>query len=251
VLEQSGLNPARIAEERLEINDVKAMLELHIEQSIVLDKNNLSIGIVEGIAGTRVYSIELIGESNHAGATPMNMRKDAMVAASKIISAVDNIVKEKGLSTTVATVGKIECHPNVSNIISGKVIFTIDIRDVDDKAMDNVLEGVICYSKKIAEEYGLECNTQPVAKLKGTMLCEKIINTIENVVSGKNYSYCKMLSGAVHDSAVMAEITNVGMIFIPSKDGKSHVPDEYTSFEDIKLGCDVLFETLLRVDSMQ
>lgn len=180
----------------------------------------------------------------------MNMRKDAMVVAARIISSVNDIVKEKGLDTTVATVGKIECYPNVSNIIAEKVAFTIDIRDVDDEAMDNVLEEVKRISNKIAREYGVECKIRCITELKGTIMCENINNIIEDVVKTKGYSYCKMLSGAVHDSAVMAKITNVGMIFVPSKDGKSHVPEEYTSFEDIKIGCDVLLETLLRVDKL-
>ena len=250
VLKECGLSPESIEKDIIGKKDIMAMLELHIEQSIVLDENNLSIGIVKGIAGTRTYCIEITGESNHAGATPMNMRKDAMVVASKIISNVNDIVKKKGLDTTVATVGKIQCYPNVSNIIAEKVDFTIDIRDVDNKAMDNVLEEVKSYSKQIANEYGVECKARCITELQGTILCENFINIIEDVVKNKGYSYCKMLSGAVHDAAVMAEITNVAMIFVPSKDGKSHVPEEYTSFGDIKRGSDVLLETLLRVDKI-
>ncbi|WPC39847.1 M20 family metallo-hydrolase [Clostridium sp. JS66] len=250
VLEEYGLNPENIDNERLDKKDILGMLELHIEQSIVLDKNNLSIGIVKGIAGTRTYGVEIIGESNHAGATPMNMRKDALIAASEIISHVNDIVKENGLDTTVATVGKIECHPNVSNVIAEKVYFTIDIRDLDDHAMDRVLKEVINYSNKISDKYGVECNVRRITSFKGTTTCEKIINIIEDVVKSRGYSYCKMLSGAVHDSAVMAEITDVGMIFVPSKDGKSHVPEEYTSFEDIKRGSDVLLETLIKLDKI-
>jgi len=95
----------------------------------------------------------------------------------------------------------------------------------------------------------MESSARCITELNGTILCENIINIVEDVVKDKGYSYCKMLSGAVHDSAVMAEITDVAMIFVPSKDGKSHVPEEYTSFDDIKRGSDVLLETLLRVDN--
>ncbi|WP_432666559.1 M20 family metallo-hydrolase [Wukongibacter baidiensis] len=250
ILKDFGLDPDTIDDTKLKSSDIKAMIELHIEQSVVLEKKRKSIGIVKGIAGRRAYSIELTGESNHAGATPMNLRKDPMVVAGKIISSINQVVKENGLDTTVATVGKIDCQPNVSNIIAHRVRFTVDIRDVENDAMDHVLNGLKSLVRNVADESKVDYHIECIGESNGILLSEDIVNTIEEVVNENNIFYCKMNSGAVHDAALLAKLVDVGMIFIPSKDGRSHVPEEYTSYEDIQQGCDVLLKTILRLDKM-
>lgn len=250
VLKSNGLDTDSIPKGIINPKSIKAMLELHIEQSVLLERSQLSIGIVKGVAGIRAYSIELVGLSNHAGATPMNLRTDPMVAAGQIISAIPAIVKENGLSSSVATVGRIECVPNIFNVIPHSVKFTVDIRDVDNRAMDNISEAVKAYVNKVSANNNLTFKIEKIAVSSGVLLSDKITDLIEEVVKEKNIPYCRMNSGAVHDAAIIASITDVGMIFIPSKDGRSHVPEEYTPYENIKEGCDVLLEAALRIDKL-
>lgn len=244
-----GLDPDKVEEYVIKPNEIKAMLELHVEQSVVLDSARLPLGIVEAIAGIQCYKVEIHGISNHAGATPMNLRNDPMAGASKIISRIEKIAKEKAFPTTVATIGKILCNPNVSNIIPEKVTFTVDIRDVNPNGMKIVFDLMQKEIENISKEYGLKSNIELLSEANTIKLCDNIVDLIENIAKQNNYKYMRMNSGAVHDSVLMGEITDVGMIFVPSIDGRSHVPEENTRFEDIKLGCDLLTEAIINLAS--
>lgn len=248
VLKGFGLNPENLGKERLEKGNALAMLELHIEQGIVLDRSKIPIGIVKGISGKKLLHIEIHGESNHAGATPMNMRKDPMVVASQIISSINSTVIQKGSESTVATVGKIECSPNVSNIIPGFVKFAIDIRDVDNEAVSAVSDAIASFAIDLAAKANLRINIDKPDDLNGVQLSKKIIRTIEEIAQEKGVAYKLMNSGALHDAALIAGLANTGMIFVPSKDGRSHVSEEHTSYGDIKTGCDILLEAIIRLD---
>src|SRR6056297_2692955 len=136
--EKFGLNPEKMNDFLIDKGDIKAMIELHIEQSVVLDQLNIPVGVVQAAAGRKWIEIEILGDSNHAGATPMNFRRDAMVGASKIISKVDEVAVEKAFESTVATVGKINCYPNVPNVIPERVVFVLEIRDTDKKGIEIV-----------------------------------------------------------------------------------------------------------------
>lgn len=224
---------------------VDYIIELHIEQGGILDSEGLSIGVVMAVAGMRTYKITLNGVSNHAGSTPMHLRFDPLKGASKIISYIDDVVKTYGLPTTVATTGKINCFPNVPNIIPSSVEFYLDIRDVEEIGIRKVSEELIRKTEEVSKLYGLDYDVKLLGESEAVKLSEKIINTIKNEVLARAYPYKMMNSGAVHDSALFSRLTDVGMIFIPSKDGKSHCPEESTSFEDIKLGCDILLDTCI------
>lgn len=242
-----GLEPDTLPQSRLLPGELKAMLELHIEQSVVLEREKVTIGIVEAIAGMKSLRITFRGVANHAGATPMGLRYDPMVAAGEIIVMVEKIVKEKGYSTTVGTAGRINCIPNVPNVIPGEVSFSVDIRDVKVDGIDTVVAELEGKTKEIAASRGVEYEFLIVGESKPVILSKEIIDIIEKTVKDRGYSYKNMNSGAVHDSCMLADLTKVGMIFVPSVNGRSHVPEEFTSYEDIKMGCDVLLGTIMEL----
>lgn len=242
-----GLNPEDICTQTITRGQYKAMLELHIEQSVVLESESIPIGIVQAIAGIKQLKVELTGVPNHAGATPMKLRNDPMAGASRIISFVEDAAKSLVFDTTVGTVGKINCYPNIPNVIPGKVIFSVDIRDVRPEGierMEELLRGKIA---EVCREYGLRSEVILLGESRPIVLPETLVSTLESVAKGLGVPYLKMNSGAVHDSCLLADIMDVGMIFVPSVNGRSHVPEEYTRHEDIKLGCDILLSAILKL----
>lgn len=247
VMKNFGLDVDNIKNQVLKKEEVKAMIELHVEQGGILDAKQIPIGIVQAIVGMSTYKITLKGIPNHAGSTPMNLRKDPMVGAAQIILYLEKIAKEEALKNTVATVGKIYCHPNASNVIPGEIEIYIDIRDVEEKGIEIVVEKMLNKTKEIQKEYGLQIKAQLLGQSDSVKLSEKVINAIEEAALENKYIFKKMNSGAVHDAAMLTEITNVGMIFVPSINGRSHCPEEMTNIEDIKLGCDLLVGTVIKL----
>src|SRR5690606_31689746 len=159
------------------------------------------------------YKVSLKGVSNHAGSTPMDLRKDPMVGASEIITHLEKIAKEKGLPSTVATVGKIHCQPNMPNVIPGEVDFYVDIRDVETEGVEIVVEELKNKTEEVVLKRGLKSQIELVGESDSVRLSSKVIEAIEKTALEKGYKYKKMNSGAVHDSAMLTELTEVGMIF--------------------------------------
>ena len=231
----------------LKADQVKAMLELHIEQSVVLERQGLQIGVVEAIAGIKQFLVTLQGIANHAGATPMGYRYDALQGAVRVISAVEEIAKESPSKDTVATVGIIHSFPGQANVIPGNVQFTVDIRDPDLSVLDETVEKTkeiiekICKARSLSYEIKLRSNTPPI------LLPKNMASLIERMAKKNNIPFAKMVSGAVHDSSTLAELTEVGMIFVPSREGRSHCPEESTDLRDIKAGADLLLAALVEL----
>lgn len=244
--QKAGYDPDSVQRNIIKPGDIKAMLELHIEQSVVLENEKKSIGIVEAIAGIKSFQIEIEGVANHAGATPMGMRRDALVGAAEIITAVKTIAQNAYLST-VATVGKIFCQPNVPNVIPGKVSFTLDVRDIYSDGIRIVVDQVRKKLKKISKKYDLISNMDFLGESEPIFLSPELINLIEETAIEKSLSCKRMNSGAVHDACMFGSIAKVGMIFVPSIGGRSHVPEELTSYEDIKYGCDLLLNVVYKL----
>lgn len=244
LIKAAGFTPDKIDRDLLKKGDIKAMIELHIEQSVRLEKEGYTIGIVEGIAGLQWLKISLIGCSNHAGATPMHLRNDPMAAAGQIIAEVKNIAKSIS-NSTVATVGNIEVVPNIPNAIPEQITFTVDIRDINQEGIDGVVKQIKSITAKYALENAVEYNISKIASTEIIKIQRYLIDIMEKNAKQQNLNYILMPSGAVHDSNYMAEITDVGMIFIPSKDGRSHVKEEFSSWEDIEAGTDLLLATLV------
>lgn len=245
IMRKFGLDVDNISNDVLKKGEIKAMIELHVEQGGILDSEDTPIGIVGAIAGMKTYSVSLRGISNHAGTTPMYLRRDPMVGASEIITFLEMVIRKKALSTTVATVGKINCKPNMPNVILEEVNFYVDIRDVNSKGIEMVVDELINITRNTSVNRNLESSIELVGESEAVKLSPKIIKFIERLALDKRYKYKMMNSGAVHDSAMLTEVTDVGMIFVPSIGGMSHCPEELTDYMDIKLGCDLLLHVVI------
>jgi len=247
VIKNFGFDPDSMKSMLLNLNEIYAMLELHIEQGQILDDSKNEIGIVNGIYGMKNVRVTLNGVGNHAGATPMFCRKDPMVVAGKIICEVENIVNKIHNETLVATVGKIFSIPNASNVISSQVVMYIDIRDINDETIDLTLNKVKKYIKKVANNRNILFEIEVVSSSKPVILSKEINDLFESIAKEKNIKYLNMYSGAVHDCAQLTGISEVGLIFVPSIKGRSHVPEENTTYEDIEIGGNLLLEAVVQL----
>lgn len=228
-----------------DFENIKTMLELHIEQGPVLDRENLSLGIVDAIFGMRVIEVTLTGIGNHAGATPMEERYDAMCAAAECILKSEEIVKNDKDKRTVVTVGKLEILPNCSNVIPETVKFTIEVRDKDENKIDRFVDEIIDLINTVADKRRIYCSIKEHSRSTPLPLAKRLINSMSQKAKEQNLSFKVMDSGAVHDACMIAKYADTGMIFVPSIDGRSHVPEENTNEKDLILGCQFLMDTVL------
>lgn len=234
-------NPCR----PLEQGQVKALIEYHIEQGGVLEASGKSLGVVQAIAGMKTKAVTVKGVSNHAGTTPMDLRKDPMVAASQVILNLSRIPQGKGLETAVVTTGKAAILPNASNVIAEQVTFTVDIRDVTEEGIRIIEEELDRLAKEASEEHGVNISVADIGNSGVIRLSSAVIGVIEECAEARQADYMVMNSGAVHDCAMLAEQTDIGMIFVPSVGGISHSPNEHTEFDDIVHGANLLLDSIL------
>jgi allantoate deiminase len=228
---------------QLKAGDVKAMLEVHIEQGAVLEKRGSRIGLVEAIAGIRQLDIAIDGTADHAGATPMADRSDPLQAAAGIILAIDQIARDSG-PHTVATVGCISCEPAQVNVIPGRVRFSVDVRDSKLKLLESAVAEIIQLTETVCNEKGLNFKIDQLSEAEPVTLSKDIIDSLEKITRAKDVEPHRMISGAGHDTALLAGLAEAGMIFVPSRDGLSHCAQEYTRLEDIALACEILLATV-------
>jgi len=231
---------------RLKPRNIRAMLEIHIEQGAVLENSGHRIGLVEAIAGIRQLNITIKGTADHAGTTPMEDRSDPLQAAAEIILAVDKIARNTG-PNTVATVGRITCEPAQVNVIPGLVKLSVDVRDSNKTMLETAVTTINHTVKEICVARGLVFEIAQLSEAEPVTLAKNIIDLLAENARKKNVPPHKMISGAGHDTALIAEIAEAGMIFVPSRDGLSHCPQEYTRLEDIALGCEILLATVVEL----
>jgi N-carbamoyl-L-amino-acid hydrolase len=243
-----GGNPDAISSSILKKGDLKAFLELHIEQGSILEQEKIEIGIVEGIVGIVWWEITVDGAANHAGTTPMKLRKDALVAASKFIIAVNDIaLKTEGKH--VATVGKIDAMPGAYNVIPGKVVLGLEIRDLSFEKIEMLFAEMEKQAATIAIESKTKINFQRRDNfVKPALTNRNLQQIIEKSTKTLGLSTKYMQSGAGHDAQEIALISPIGMIFIPSVGGISHSPKEFTTAVDMANGANVLLQTILELD---
>ncbi|MCM3740449.1 allantoate deiminase [Oceanobacillus luteolus] len=223
--------------------DIKAFVEMHNEQGNVLEQEKKSVGVVHSIVGQRRFTIELTGQANHAGTTPMGLRKDAVFTASKIIAEVIAESKRIG-DPLVCTFGKIEVTPNVVNVVPGKVLLTLDTRHTDKAALVSFTEYVEKTMNRIAEEDGIGISIDMWMDEDPVPMDENIVALIEKSCKEHGLNYKMMHSGAGHDSQVLAPYYPTAMLFVPSIDGISHNPKEYTEPADLLEGAKALAAAL-------
>lgn len=245
-----GLRPAGIETAAMKPGSVHAFVELHIEQGPVLEKSDIPVGLVTAIFGIEEGTIKLEGTSGHAGAIPMALRHDSMTAAAKIIVELNRTVKEIGSPAAVGTVGLVQAYPGVINIIPDNVVFTYDMRDTDNQKHHAMLDGIKGKIRHIAKEEGLREEITVNLYSPAVILTERVIKLMQGIASSKDIRAQLIVSGAGHDAMVMPRISdNVNMIFVRSKGGHSHRPDEWTDWEDLHKGTELLFETITRLGS--
>jgi N-carbamoyl-L-amino-acid hydrolase len=242
-----GGNADELDKAKIERGSIAAFIELHIEQGGNLETDNTNIGIVEGIVGMKPYTITINGKANHAGTTPMKQRKDALLTAAKLIIAIN----EAALSMDgrqVATVGQIVVTPGGANVIPGKAVISLDLRDLSADKM-NLLFNIIQHkADSISRLTGTEIIFIPKEVKEPVKTDKEIQLMIAKAAKELNLTAIYLPSGALHDTQDMAKLAPAAMIFVPSKNGISHSPDEYTSPEDMKNGINVLYKTILEAD---
>ncbi|MGB1444281.1 MAG: Zn-dependent hydrolase [Flavobacteriaceae bacterium] len=228
-----------------------AFLELHIEQGGILEEKELDIGIVQGIVGLRWWDVTVEGTSNHGGTTPMNKRQDALLAAAKFVQLVNAVVTSVP-GSQVGTVGRIKAFPGAPNVIPGKVILSLELRDLSEDKIDGLFSEIKTKTAEIAADSKVKFSFSPISATGKAALTDKRIQAIiQKEAENLNFTYQYMPSGAGHDAQEMSHIAPTGMIFIPSKAGISHAPEEYSSFKDIGQGTQLLLNTILSLDQLE
>ena len=242
-----GGNPDNIQSCIRKKGDFHAWVELHIEQGGILEKENIQIGVVEGIVGIVHWEVTVEGFANHAGSTPMNMRQDALLAASKFILAVNEVINSvKG--NQVGTVGKIAATPGAYNVIPGKVVLGLEIRDLSSEKIEMLFNEIEKRAATIAKDFKTTISfvRQP-NESKPALTNKALQQTINTSAKALGFSTKFMQSGAGHDSQHIATIAPAAMIFIPSVGGISHSPKEFSTAVDMANGANVLLQTILKI----
>jgi len=250
VLASLGISPRNLSRLARDPKSMKAYLELHIEQGPILEAKAKRIGLVTSIAAPSRFKVIFTGQADHSGTTPMEMRKDALVAAAQLIEYVEKICRkfssmEKG--RVVGTVGAMKIEPGVINAVPGRAELSIDIRSTSAQAKDKVARLVKQRGAAIARDRGIAIEVLNIRAEEPVPLDKRLLRITRQLCEEKAIDYEIMPSGAGHDAMQMAKITPAGMIFIPSRRGISHNPLEWTDPDDIALGAQLLMETMIRV----
>ena len=225
-----------------------AFVELHIEQGPVLDIEGLTIGAVESVQGISWQEIEIVGQSNHAGTTPMRLRHDAGYCAAAIAHFVHSLAREMQ-GDQVATVGKIDLFPNLINVIAARATLTVDLRNTDEQLLLAAEARLAAFLLQLASDEGVKISTRKLARFEPVGFDQGVVRTIEEVAARLGYSQRRMTSGAGHDAQMLARVCPTAMIFVPSIKGISHNPAENTAAADLDAGANVLLQTMLELAS--
>ena len=242
-----GGDPTRLATARRNPGDIAAYLELHIEQGGILEETKTDIGIVQGIVGLFWWDVTIEGFANHAGTTPMNRRHDAMLAAARFTIMVNRVVTSRP-GRQVGTVGRISALPGAPNVIPGKVVLSLELRDLDEAKVHALFDEISAEAKKIGTENGTMFSFAPTNVNHPAPTDPRMRAAIEKSARELGLTTRAMPSGAGHDAQEMARIGPAGMIFVPSAKGISHAPTEFSRPADIENGANVLLQALLRID---
>jgi len=245
-LRKVGGNPDRVADARRAAGSFYCYLELHIEQGGTLEQADIPIGVVDGIVTIDRYVVEIRGFANHAGTTPMPERRDALLAASHLTLAVNEIVRREP-GRQVGTVGQLNVTPNAPNVIPGLVRMTVELRDLDPLKILRLAEKIRGRVREIAASTKTEIEMRPAAEHDdfAALAAPEVQKSIESAAQVLGLPFRHLPSGAGHDAQAMARLGPMGMIFIPSVGGISHSPKELSRWEDCARGANVLLETVL------
>lgn len=243
----AGLNPDKALESVRSTENIRGFLELHIEQGPVLEQKNIDIGIVEGMSGIIHWRVQLRGEANHSGTTPMNMRKDAFQGAVEFCHALKDIIEKDGTKEARASVGKLDIIPPNPHTIPGLVEFNLVIRDFTEQSLNKIKTSLEKKLNEICENHQLDRRINELSFIPPALCCKELNKTLELVAKRRGFKYQLMPSGAGHDTQFFLKHVPASMFFIPSHKGISHSPDEYTSPHHIEIGANFLLESLLEL----
>ena len=218
---------------------MRAYLELHIEQGPILEEQGLPVGVVEGIVAIAWSRLTIRGVQDHAGPTPMRIRHDALVAAAEVVRGVREIPRQIG-GDMVSTVGRLDVFPNIPNAIPGRVVMSIDLRDPDDTRITRALGALDRVVREAARREGVPYELEHYWRVPRTDFHPDVVDAVERAVRSVGCGHRRILSGAGHDAQYMAAIAPTGMIFVPSKAGRSHCEEEFTALDDIEHGANTL-----------
>ncbi|XOV78031.1 MAG: Zn-dependent hydrolase [Aestuariibacter sp.] len=244
-MQKCGYDPMDVLNAHVPPEYFKSFVELHIEQGPVLDKKDIPIGVVESISGVFKWIVRLKGKSNHAGTAPMDMRSDAFMGLADFAHEIPRIIDEEGSDKSRLTVGKVELKPGQAHTVPGEAEFTLVGRDVDNDIMVNIADSCRKVLSSIARRHHLMFEFEQMSWLKPQPMNQQIMDLIANRASARHYPNLVMPSGAGHDAQHMAKVCPTGMIFVPSVAGVSHAPDEWTHWNHIEMGANVLLDSLL------
>ncbi|MBX9602201.1 MAG: M20 family metallo-hydrolase [Bryobacteraceae bacterium] len=239
-----GGDPDRIAEARIR-RDLKCYLELHIEQGGTLDREGVAIGVVEGIVAIDRFAVEIAGFGNHAGTTRMADRQDALLAASRLVVAVNDIARTMP-GRQVGTVGHLDVHPNAPNVVPGRVRMTVEFRDLSQATLRTMLERLRKAASEIGDVTRTTVTLNPASSHEAALADPALQDLVESSAKKLGFNSRRLPSGAGHDAQMAARLCPMGMIFVPSVGGISHSPKEFTSWEDCARGVQVLLESVQR-----
>lgn len=243
-----GGDVSRLGEAVKKKGDIACYIELHIEQGGLLEKAGKQIGVVQGIVGLRWFEVTITGFANHAGATPMDQRQDAMLAAAKFTVAVNDAVRAEP-GRQVATVGRMVVSPNTTNVIPGQVVLTVDLRDLDQKKIEHFTDVFDTLAKQIGATTNTTFAFKRLTDSTPAISDPQVMNWIESSATALGLSSQRMPSGAGHDAQEIAHIAPMAMIFIPSVGGISHSPKEFSRAGDITNGANVLLNAVIAADT--
>lgn len=246
-MQSCGLDHHNVLHARREPKMIKAFIELHIEQGPVLETDNITIGVVEGISGVFKWLVKLIGKADHAGTAPMNMRSDAFMGVADFAHEIQRIIAENGTDKSRLTIGHVELKPGYAHTIPGEADFTLVGRDMSEEVMKELSVACRKTLSAIAQRNRLKFEYEQMSWLEPKACSIEIMQKIEKHAKKLNYSQQYMPSGAGHDAQFFTDITPTGMIFIPSVGGVSHAPDEWTHWIDVEKGCNVLANTVVEL----
>jgi allantoate deiminase len=244
---QIGLDPT-LPKVR-DFKTLKAFLELHIEQGPILEEQNIPIGVVEAIVGLTQLEVTISGQAGHAGTTPMDRRADALVTAARIIGQLPELAVGKGEGTVITT-GRLQVFPNGANVIPDRTVFSVDIRSGKEENVLQVIEEV----KQLVASYngnGIQTFIEQQLYIQPKKMNQDIITLLKEKSNHFNIPFCSINSGAGHDAMVFSDFTDVGMLFIPSKDGLSHCPEEWSDSQHIANAVQILYEAAKQLTEVE